>query len=50
MGSVVVMHGLSCFMACEVFFTRDQIGVLYIGSWIVNHWATKEAQSLLFGM
>ena len=42
-GSVVVAHGLSCPMACGVFWTRDRACVPCIGRWILNHWTTKKS-------
>ena len=44
-GSVVVMHGLRCSMACGIFLTRDGATVPCIGRWILNHQIMREAQS-----
>ena len=44
-GSVVVMHGLRCSMACGIFLTRDGATVPCIGRRILNHQIMREAQS-----
>ena len=36
-GSVVMVHGLSCSMACGIFQTRDQTHVSCTGRWILYH-------------
>ena len=40
--SVVVVHGLSCPRACEIFLARDQTHVPCIGRQIINYWTTRE--------
>ena len=42
-GSVVMVRGLSCSMACGIFQTRDQTHVSCTGRWILYHRATREA-------
>ena len=42
-GSAVVVHGLSCSVACGIFLDRDQTRVSCVGRWILYHWATREA-------
>ena len=44
-GSVVVVHGLSCSVACGIFpdWDTSQTSVPCIARWILNHWATREA-------
>ena len=42
MGSVVVVHGLSCHTAYGSFPDQDQTHVPGIGRWILNHWTTRE--------
>ena len=41
--SVVVAHGLSCFVACGIFPTRARTHVPCIGRQILNHCTTREA-------
>ena len=43
MGSVVVMHRLSCPVAVGSSQARDQANVPYIARRILNHWITREA-------
>ena len=44
-GSLVVMHGLSCSMASSQ--NRDETCALSIGRWIFNHWATREVHLVI---
>ena len=43
-GSIAVVHGLSCPMACGIFLGRDQTGIPHIAKWTLNHWTTREAR------
>ena len=47
-GSVVVVHGLNCSVACGIFRTRVQTHVPCIGRQILNHCATRETPSMFF--
>ena len=40
--SVVVAHGLSRSVACEIFPDLGSNCVLCIGRWILNHWTPRE--------
>lgn len=41
-GSIVVVHGLNCSMACAVFPDQGLNLHSYISKWIPNHWTTRE--------
>ena len=43
MGSVVVMHKLSCSVACGIFPSQQSNHVACTGRWILYHWATRDA-------
>ena len=47
-GSVAVVHGPSCSVACGIFQTRARTRVPCIGRQILNHCATREAPRLCF--
>ena len=47
-GSVVVVQGPSCPVACGSLQTRDRTRVLCSGRKILNHWTSREAQSFFF--
>ena len=36
-GLVVVVYGLSCFKACEIFLDQGWNSYLHIGKWILTH-------------
>jgi len=41
-GSVVVVQGLSCSMACWIFLDHSLNPCSYIGRWILINWTTRE--------
>ena len=41
-GSVVVVHGLSCPVACGIFLDQWLNLCLLHWQWILNHWTTRE--------
>ena len=46
--SVVVLRGLSCYLACEILVpTRDRTCIAGIRGQILNHWTTKEVPNIL---
>ena len=45
MGSVVVVHGLSCPEACGIFLDHGQTWVSWIGRQTLTHWTTNEVQA-----
>ena len=47
-GSAVVVHGLTCPKACEIFPDQGSNGVSSIGRQILYHWVTREAPTLHF--
>ena len=42
--SVVVARGLRCLSECGIFLEQGSTRVPCIARWILNHWATREAQ------
>ena len=42
--SVVVARGLRCLSECGIFLEQGSTHVPCIARWILNHWATREAQ------
>ena len=43
-GSVAVVHGLSCPVSCGIFLEQGRTCVLCTGRRILNHWTTREVQ------
>ena len=50
-GSLAVVHGLCCSVACGILAPGLEIGPIYpalIGRWVLNHWTTREVQTRIF--
>ena len=45
--SVLMVHGLSCPVACGIFLDQGRASVPCIARWILNHGTTREAPDTL---